>query len=148
MQCSNYTLRKAALDQHSTQPPRIIILLPLIQNIVKLLHNEVQGSLYCLSFHSQGGPFNLLYEPSAKEGVSHLLKCLAQSSPTAFCWPKRKSEKGGQGKKQRWEKEAKGEEQNDHWVVLTGKYFRYMTAYDMSYMMYLTLWNKSYEGIF
>lgn len=36
-------------------------------------------------FHSLGGPFNLFCEQSAKEGVTHLQKCLAQSLPTAFC---------------------------------------------------------------
>lgn len=79
---------------------------PLIPTLDKLLHNEVQGSLFCLSFHSQGGPFNLFQEQSAKEGVSHLLKCLVQPSFPAFCFANRIWEKEGQWKKNRLEKEA------------------------------------------
>lgn len=63
------------------------------QSSVKLLYNEVQGSLCSLTFHHQGGPFNLSLEFSAKEGgVNCFLKNLVPSSPTASRTHKRRRE--------------------------------------------------------
>lgn len=111
------------LDPHSTSP-RNHYCASFNSHLVKLLLHEVQGSLLCLSFHSQGGPFNLFPELNAKEGVSHLLKCVVQSGLTAFCFPKRIWEKDGALEYKQIGKVSIGEQENNHWAVLAGKHFR------------------------
>lgn len=55
------------------------------------------GSPSCPSVLSMGSLYNLFCELSTKGGVSHLLRCLAQSLPTTFCLLGRNVKKGEQG---------------------------------------------------